>query len=132
MRIKGVCVSHCSGMLGFNPSATPGDTDFGLLYWSIGDRGKPSLASSPSEILGKILRIDPLGSNSTNGQYGIPSDNPFVSARNALAEIYAYGMRHPQRFGWDVRNGNLFVADIGDNCVEEISLVPAGGQPRLA
>ena len=117
---------HCSGMLGFNPSATPGDSDFGLLYWSIGDRDKPNLTSSLSEIFGKILRIDPLGSNSTNGQYGIPSDNPFVSTRNALAEIYAYGMRHPQRFGWDVRNGNLFVADIGDNCVEEISLVTAG------
>ena len=115
-----------SGMLGFNPSATSGDTDFGLLYWSIGDRGEPNLASSLSEVFGKILRIDPLGSNSTNGQYGIPSDNPFVSTRNALAEIYAYGLRHPQRFGWDVRNGNLFVADIGEWYVEEISPVTAG------
>ncbi len=126
------CKDHCSGMLGFNPSATPGDTDFGLLYMSIGDglnsgEVKRSLVSQDlSEIFGKILRIDPLGSNSTNGQYGIPADNPFVSTRNALAEIYAYGMRHPQRFGWDVRNGNLFVADIGEYQVEEISLVPAG------
>ena len=119
---------HCSGMLGFNPSATSGDTDFGLLYMSIGDGLNAGWARSRglSEIFGKILRIDPLGSNSTNGQYGIPADNPFVSTRNALAEIYAYGMRHPQRFGWDVRNGNLFVADIGEWQVEEISLVTAG------
>ena len=121
------CVKdHCSGMLGFNPSATPGDTDFGLLYMSIGDGLNAAWSQDLSNLFGKILRIDPLGSNSTNGQYGIPADNPFVSTRNALAEIYAYGMRHPQRFGWDVRNGNLFVADIGEYQVEEISLVPAG------
>ena len=121
------CVKdHCSGMLGFNPSATPGDTDFGLLYMSIGDGLNPAWSQDLSNLFGKILRIDPLGSNSTNGQYGIPVDNPFVSTRNALAEIYAYGMRHPQRFGWDVRNGNLFVADIGEWQVEEISLVTAG------
>ncbi len=115
-----------SGMLGFNPSATPGDTDFGLLYMSIGVVYNKDRAQDLSNILGKILRIDPLGSNSTNGQYGIPADNPFVSTRNALAEIYAYGMRNPQRFGWDVRNGNLFVADIGKHHVEEINLVSAG------
>ena len=121
------CVKdHCSGMLGFNPSATPGDTDFGLLYMSIGDGLNAAWSQDLSNLFGKILRIDPLGSNSTNGQYGIPTDNPFVSTRNALGEIYAYGMRHPQRFGWDVRNGNLFVADIGEYQVEEISLVPAG------
>ncbi len=28
-----------------------------------------------------------------------------------LGEIYAYGVRNPQRFGWDSKNGNLFVAD---------------------
>ena len=35
-------------------------------------------------------------------------------------------MRNPQRFGWDPRNGNLFLADIGQNIVEELSLVTAG------
>ena len=126
MRSELLSADHYSGMLGFNPRATSGDTDFGLLYWSIGDGLNAAWSQDLSEIFGKIVRIDPLGSNSTNGQYGIPVDNPFVSTRNALAEIYAYGMRHPQRFGWDVRNGNLFVADIGEVHVEEISLVPAG------
>ena len=43
-----------------------------------------------------------------------------------FAEIYAYGVRNPQRLAWDVRNGNLFVADIGQNIVEEISRVTSG------
>ena len=48
-----------------------------------------------------------------------------------LGEIYAYGVRNPQRFAWDPKNGNLFVADIGQNIVEEIDLVTAGRQPRV-
>ena len=36
-------------------------------------------------------------------------------------------MRNPQRFGWDPRNGNLFLADIGQDIVEELSMVPMGG-----
>ena len=88
-----------------------------------------SAITTAGSILGKILRIDPLGTNSTNGQYGIPADNPFASDGDpaTLAEIYAYGVRNPQRFAWDERNGNLFMADIGQNIVEEVSLVPRGG-----
>jgi glucose/arabinose dehydrogenase len=80
-----------------------------------------------SSIFGKILRIDPLGANSKNGKYGIPANNPFVKDASALPEIYAVGLRNPQRFAWDSRNGNMFVADIGQNTVEEVSLVTAGG-----
>ena len=126
MRIKQVYDQHASGMLGFNPCARSGDADFGLLYLSMGDGGVRTTSQDLSNVGGKILRIDPLGTNSPNGQYGIPADNPFVAANGALGEIYAYGMRHPQRFGWDVRNGDLFVADIGEYHVEEINLVPAG------
>lgn len=35
-------------------------------------------AQNPSNIHGTLLRIDPLGSSSPNGQYSVPSDNPFV------------------------------------------------------
>ena len=75
-----------------------------------------------------MFRIDPLGTNSANKKYGIPAGNPFVSDDNSrtLGEIYAYGLRNPQRFGWDPRNGNMFLADIGQNIVEEISVVTAG------
>ena len=121
---------HNGGQLGFNPLAAPGDPDFGLLYASSGDGGwGGDEAQDLGSLLGKILRIDPLGSNSANGQYGIPADNPFANRGDAGArgEIYAYGLRNPHRFAWDERNGNLFVADVGESVVEEISLVPRGG-----
>ena len=125
--------NHNGGQLGFNPLAAPGDPDFGLLYIGSADGGSGGdpldLAQNLGSILGKVLRIDPLGSNGANGQYGIPADNPFAGDGDpgTLAEIYAYGVRNPQRFAWDERNGNLFLADIGQNIVEEISLVPRGG-----
>ena len=63
-----------------------------------------------------------------NGKYGIPPSNPFVSdgKPDTLGEIYAYGVRNPQRFSWDSKNGDMYVADIGQNIVEEISPVTAG------
>ena len=121
---------HNGGQIGFNPRPAPGDPDFGLLYVGLGDGGwGGDEAQDLGSLLGKILRIDPLGSNSANGQYGIPADNPFANGGDAGArgEIYAYGLRNPHRFAWDERNGNLFVADIGESVVEEISLVPRGG-----
>ena len=36
-------------------------------------------------------------------------------------------MRNPQRFGWDDRNGDLYIADIGQNAFEEINLAQNGG-----
>ena len=124
--------NHNGGQLGFNPLASPGDADFGLLYIGSADGGSGGdpldLAQNLSSAFGKILRIDPLGSDSANGQYGIPRDNPFANDGDAttLSEIYASGVRNPQRFGWDPENGNMFVADIGQNIVEEISLVTPG------
>ena len=94
-----------------------------------GSGGDPlDLAQNLDSVFGKILRIDPLGSNSATGQYGIPADNPFANDGSASTrgEIYAFGVRNPQRFGWDAKNRNMFVADIGQNIVEEVSLVQSG------
>jgi len=124
--------NHNGGQIGFNPFASPGDADFGLLYVGIADGGSGgdplNLAQNLNAGFGKIMRIDPLGSGSANGQYGIPSDNPFANDGddNTLGEIYAYGVRNPQRFAWDPRNGNMFFSDIGQNIVEEMGLVTAG------
>ena len=41
---------------------------------------------------------------------------------DTLGEIFAYGLRNPQRFGWDTVTGNMFIADIGQDAVEEIDL----------
>ena len=124
--------NHNAGQLGFNPTAKPGTPEAGLLYIGFADGGSGGdpldLSQNLASSFGKILRIDPLGSNSRNQKYGIPADNPFAKDGNAntLDEIYAYGVRNPQRFAWDPRNGNFFVADIGQNIVEEVSLITAG------
>lgn len=124
--------NHNGGHLAFNPLASPGSAEFGLLYVGFADGGSGgdpfNHARNLASAFGKILRIDPLGTNSANGKYGIPASNPFVknSKPGALGEIYAFGLRNPQRFSWDPKNGNMFVADIGQNIVEKISLVTAG------
>ena len=121
---------HNSGQIAFNPLAVPGDPDYGVLYVSTGDGGLSGApyghAQNLSYIYGKILRIDPLGSDSANGRYGVPQDNPFAGQPGRLGEIYAYGLRNPQRFGWDSRTGDLLVTDIGQEVMEEISIVSPG------
>jgi hypothetical protein len=132
MRFEQPFGNHNGGQLAFNPLAAPNSVDFGLLYIGSADGGSGgdpiNLGQNLSSAFGKMLRIDPLGKNSANGKYGIPKDNPFVNDNdpNTLAEIYAIGLRNPQRFAWDSRNGNLFVADIGQNIVEEVSQVTKG------
>ena len=130
LRLEQPFANHNAGHMSFNPNAAAGSADFGLLYVAVADGGSGgdplNLAQNLGSPFGKILRIDPLGSNSANGKYGIPSRNPFVGKTGVLGEIYAYGVRNPQRFGWDPRNGNLFIADIGQDIVEELSVAPAG------
>ena len=123
--------NHNGGQIGFNPLAVSGDSDFGLLYIGSADGGSGgdplNLAQNLTSGFGKILRIDPLGSNGANGKYGIPADNPFVArGGSALGEIYAYGVRNPQRFDWDPVNGNMFFTDIGQGAVEEMGPVTTG------
>ena len=132
MRFEQPFGNHNGGQLSFNPLAAPNSPEFGLLYMGIADGGSGgdplNNAQNLSSAFGKMMRIDPLGKNSANGKYGIPKDNPFANDNdpNTLAEIYAVGVRNPQRFAWDSRNGNLFVADIGQNIVEEVSQVTKG------
>jgi hypothetical protein len=129
-RLRQPFANHNGGHMAFNPLAAPGSPEFGLLYIGVADGGSGGdpmrLGQNLGSAFGKILRIDPLGNTSTNKKYGIPASNPFLKTAGALPEIYAYGVRNPQRFAWDSRNRNMFLADIGQNIVEEISLVTAG------
>ena len=132
MRLQQPFSNHNGGLIAFNPLARPGDADYGKLYIGNADGGSGgdplNLAQNMASAFGKILRIDPLGRNSRNGKYGIPSDNPFVTeGSDTLPEIWASGVRNPQRFGWDPKSRVMYVADIGQNIVEEISPVPKGG-----
>jgi len=130
LRVQQPYANHNAGQLAFNPTAAAGSADYGLLYVGVADGGSGgdphNMAQNLGSIFGKILRIDPLGTNSRNGKYGIPADNPFVGRAGALGEIYAYGARNPQKFAWDSQNGNFFMSDIGQNTVEKLTLVPRG------
>ncbi len=135
LRIEQPYRDHNTGQIGFNPNAQIGSSDYGMLYVATGDGGSDGFpvrntdplnnAQNLSVPLGKILRIDPIGNNSANGQYGIPIDNPFVNDDNAntLSEIWANGLRNPHRFSWDTEgDGKMLIADIGQNFIEEINL----------
>ncbi|MBW3634005.1 MAG: PQQ-dependent sugar dehydrogenase [Chloroflexi bacterium] len=137
-------VNHNGGTIHFGPD--------GYLYVGIGDGG---LAGDPFDNaqdlatpLGKLLRIDVDAPTEGGAAYGIPAGNPFTGqllpmaeARDlaqtdayhpeARPEIWAYGLRNPWQFSFDPANGDLYIADVGQNAWEEINFQPAdsnGGQ----
>ncbi|HEX2259658.1 MAG TPA: PQQ-dependent sugar dehydrogenase [Actinomycetota bacterium] len=114
--------NHNGGLIAFDPS--------GMLIIGFGDggsRGDPgNRAQNLGVLLGKFLRIDPR-KPSGGLPYGIPPDNPFVSRSGARPEIWAYGLRNPWRWSFDAA-GDLFVADVGQDRIEEINFVPRGAQ----
>ena len=130
MRIAKPQFNHNGGALAFGPD--------NLLYISLGDGGNANdegpghapggngQSLADGNLLGKILRINPLGRNSANGKYGIPADNPFVGKPGA-DEIYARGFRNPYRMSFDSRTGKLWVGDVGQNDIEEVDIVTRGG-----
>ena len=130
IRLRQPFANHNGGALAFNSTARPGAADYGLLFMGIADGGSGgdpmALAQNLGSAFGKVFRIDLLGRNGRGGKYGIPAANPFVSTAGALPEIFAYGVRNTQRFGWDSRNGAMYMSDIGQNIVEEVSPVTVG------
>ena len=112
--------NHNGGQLQFGPD--------GLLYIGLGDGGGGGdpfgSGQSLGTFLGKILRIDPRRSGGR--PYTVPRTNPFVGRSGARPEIYAYGLRNPWRFSFDRRTGDLAIADVGQNQVEEVDFVGEG------
>jgi glucose/arabinose dehydrogenase len=139
LRIEEPYPDHNIGQLGFNPNAKPGDADYGMLYIAVADGGSDGFPVSDTDPLdnaqdlgtplGKILRIKAFGSNSANGKYGIPADNPFVidGDPKTLGEIWAYGLRNPHRFSWDTGgDGKMLIVDTGQAFIEEVNLGKKG------
>jgi glucose/arabinose dehydrogenase len=111
---------HNGGHLAFGPD--------GMLYVGLGDGGD-EYTGDPNDdgqslisLFGKILRIDV---TSKPGDYLVPDDNPYVARTGARAEIWASGLRNPWRFAFDADTGDLWVADVGQFCWEEINRIPA-------
>jgi hypothetical protein len=77
-------------------------------------------------LLGKLLRIDVDGAE----PYAVPADNPFAGTAGARSEVWAYGLRNPWRFAFDRETGDLYIADVGQNRVEEVNAVQGAGRGR--
>ncbi|MGW8368652.1 MAG: PQQ-dependent sugar dehydrogenase, partial [Gammaproteobacteria bacterium] len=137
-------LSHPMGYVGFNPTAAPGDEDYGLLYTSGSDLGfsngagpegnNPGQTQRLDTVVTAILRIDPRSPDETGGipglgDYTIPSANPYAVDDDAstLGEIFAHGFRNAHRLSWDLADGTMFALDIGMSNIEEINIVHAGG-----
>lgn len=137
MRIDEPQFNHDGGMVDFGRD--------GYLYISLGDggaaddvadgHGATGNGQNINTVHGSILRIDPLDPMTTtasldaiglNGQYRVPAGNPFVGV-DGVDEIYAYGFRNPWRFSFHPDTGDLIVGDVGQNDIEEIDIVHAGG-----
>ncbi|MDP9385314.1 MAG: PQQ-dependent sugar dehydrogenase [Actinomycetota bacterium] len=110
--------NHNGGLVLFGPDR--------LLYIGLGDGGGGGDRHGPrgngqnlGTWLGKILRIDPRASRGR--PFSVPAANPFVRRRGARPEIYAYGLRNPWRFSFDRANGDMTIADVGQDAVEEVS-----------
>ena len=114
--------NHNGGGLAFGPD--------GYLYVGLGDGGsaKDPLGHGQnlSTWLGAMLRID-VSTLDTVGHYSVPPDNPFLGVPGAAPEIWAYGLRNPWRYSFDPVGGALWAGDVGQNKVEEIDILVAGG-----
>ncbi len=117
LEIEQPYANHNGGDLHFGPD--------GMLYVATGDGGSAGdperRAKDLSSLLGKVLRIDP---NSRG--YTVPADNPYVGTPGARPEIWSIGLRNPWRFAIGA-SGNVWLADVGQYEVEEVSLVRGNG-----
>lgn len=109
--------NHNGGSLHFGPN--------GYLYIGMGDGGKAgdpeNRSQNRQELLGKMLRIDVSG----NLPYSIPIDNPFANDDQTLDEIWAFGLRNPWKFSFDMQTGDMYIADVGQNSWEEVDFQQA-------
>lgn len=124
--------NHNGGWIAFGPD--------NYLYVATGDGGGSNDAhgtcgngQGTTTLLGKILRIDPAMSPANRNadcggttNYRVPADNPLAGGSvSNCEEIYAWGLRNPWRPSIDRVTGDWYIADVGQNCWEEVNWVAA-------
>jgi glucose/arabinose dehydrogenase len=101
--------NHNGGHILFGPD--------GNLFIALGDGGGAgdpfNNGQNSGNLLGSLLRLDVDGGD----PYAIPSDNPFGN------EIWAIGLRNPWRIAFDPTTSTLYIADVGQNSLEEVNVV---------
>jgi glucose/arabinose dehydrogenase len=110
--------NHNGGQVAFGPD--------GYLYIGLGDGGSGGDPNGNGQnlnvLLGKMLRIDV----NSGSPYSIPAGNPFLGQTGKRGEIWSYGLRNPWRFCFDRANGDMVIADVGQERWEELDYEPAG------
>jgi glucose/arabinose dehydrogenase len=121
MEVEQPYANHNAGQLAFGPD--------GYLYIGLGDGGSGGDPQGNGQnlgtVLGSILRID-VSILSIAGDYAIPADNPFVGTLGVRPEIWAFGLRNPWRFSFDLETGLLWAGDVGQDSWEEIDIIAIG------
>jgi len=109
--------NHNGGMITFGPDS--------YLYFGLGDGGSGGdpngTGQDRTDLLGSMLRLDVSGA----GAYAIPPTNPYVASATFRHELWNYGLRNPWRFSFDRATGDLYIADVGQDRVEEVDVAPA-------
>jgi len=124
--------NHNGGWIGFGPD--------GFLYVATGDGGGSNDSGTghsacgngqdKDSMLGAMLRLDvdfledSVTADCGGGLYKIPADNPFVGV-TGCDEIWAYGLRNAWRNSFDRETDDFYIADVGQNCFEEVNYVAA-------
>jgi hypothetical protein len=152
--------NHTVDWVGFDPTATGAERNY--LYISVGDgsfgnsyndgtstSGRPS--QNPSDVQGKILRVDISGSDAYPSDplknFAIPATNPIpvynaahpgapimgtrriggnVVDAPALGEVWVTGVRNGYRTSFDRATGDMWIGDVGETVWEEIDFIKAG------
>lgn len=113
---KGGYTNHNGGDLHFGKD--------GYLYVSTGDGGSPgdsyNNAQNGKSLFGKILRLN-VDDIDTPPYYSIPPDNPFINNPDYLPEVFALGLRNPWRWSFDKETGDMWLADVGQDSIEEVN-----------
>jgi glucose/arabinose dehydrogenase len=114
LKVKQPYENHNGGALAFGPD--------GYLYIALGDGGSggdpENHAQNKNDFLGKILRID----INKGDPYGVPADNPFAAEAGTKPEIWAWGLRNPWKMSFDRKTGDFWIADVGQNKIEEVNM----------
>ncbi|MEO8700638.1 MAG: PQQ-dependent sugar dehydrogenase [Kofleriaceae bacterium] len=126
LSIPDYAANHNGGMIEFGKD--------GFLYWATGDGGSANDPNNNGQalvdgtpnantkaLLAKMLRLD-IDNKSPGKEYGIPADNPFASGGGA-PEIFMIGLRNAWRWTFDRMTGDMWIADVGQGAIEEITVL---------
>jgi len=88
------------------------------VFLSLGERGQKENAQNLGKAQGKMVRLHDDGK--------IPTDNPFVTTKDALPEIWSYGHRNPQGLVMHPTNGTIWAHEHGPQGGDELNIVEKG------